>query len=180
MYAEKLQSEEDDRKFLRTNIEQCNYIAALRVESNAKLASYQVPPTPPTSRGDTIRLCLELQGINTELVEMAKQQVQESARFLQLLRRSDLYHKRLISVGVTRDTHQLLYVNNDQLIRAVAKIGCNRAYRVFQRQALYASNPKAEARAFGEAVKTEPKPPAKRASRAKKVPQPVPPPFAVL
>jgi hypothetical protein len=105
-------------------------------------------------------------------VEIGKTQVELSGRYMQCLRASKLIRNRLDTIGVTRDTHGLVFANQDEMIRSVAKMGCNRALRIFGRQTLSTRNKaKAESR-IENVVNSEKK---VRKPRAKKAAQPAAP-----
>jgi hypothetical protein len=155
-YIEVQEQQTRDRTFNQTNLDHAAKLGAMRIESNARLAQYAVPPTPPTSRTDAMKLLEQLQTISTNLVEIGK----------------SLIRNRLDTIGVTRDTHGLVFANQDEMIRSVAKMGCNRALRIFGRQTLSTRNKaKAESR-IENVVNSETK---VRKPRAKKAAQPAAP-----
>jgi hypothetical protein len=171
-YIEVQEQQTRDRTFNQTNLDHAAKLGAMRIESNARLAQYAVPPTPPTSRTDAMKLLEQLQTISTNLVEIGKSQVELSGRYMQCLRASKLIRNRLDTIGVTRDTHGLVFANQDEMIRSVAKMGCNRALRIFGRQTLSTRNKaKAESR-IENVVNSEKK---VRKPRAKKAAQPAAP-----
>ena len=175
-YIEVQEQQTRDRTFNQTNLDHSAKLSAMRIESNARLAQYAVPPTPPTSRADAMKLLEQLQTVSTTLVDIGKTQVELSGRFMQCLRASKLIRNRLDTIGVTRDTHGLVYANQDEMIRSVAKMGCNRALRIFGRQTLSTRN-KAKAETRIEHVVNSEKKPARK-PRAKKAQQPATAPTA--
>jgi hypothetical protein len=158
-----------DRSFNKTNIDHSSALSAMRMESNTRLALFTVPPTPPTSKSEAMKLLEQLQIISTNLVDIGKAQVEISGKYMQCLRASRLLRNKLDTVGVTRDSHGLLYANQDEMIRAVAKMGCNRALRIFERQSVANTNKAKKPLSRVENVlKTHEKP--ARKPRAKKTP----------
>lgn len=139
-YIEVTEQQTRDRAFNKINIDHSAQLSSMRIESNARLAQYAVPPTPPTSRTEAMKLLEQLQTISTNLVEIGKSQIELSGRYMQCLRASKLIRNRLETIGVTRDTHGLVYANQDEMIRSVAKMGCNRALRIYDRQSISTRN----------------------------------------
>ena len=166
-YTELQEHQTRERSFNKLNVEHTSALSAMRIESNARLGKFDVPPTPPTSKSDAMKLLEQLQTVSTNLVEIGKSQVDLSGKYMQCLRAARLIRNKLSSIGITRDTHGLVFGNQDEMIRTVAKMGCNRAYRIFERQSLTDRNkPKAMTR-VERVVKTGEKAP--RKPRAKKV-----------
>jgi hypothetical protein len=170
-YIEVQEQQTRDRAFNKTNLDHSAQLSAMRIESNARLAQYAVPPTPPTSRTEAMKLLEQLQTISTNLVEIGKSQVELSGRYMQCLRASKLIRNRLDTIGVTRDTHGLLYANQDEMVRSVAKMGCNRALRIYERQSISTRNKAKAVSRIENVVNSEKKP---RKPRAKKVTPPAP------
>jgi len=171
-YAEVQEHHLREVNFNKINVQHSSQLSALRIESNATLAQFSVPPTPPTSRTDAARLMEQLQVVTDNLVEIGKSQIPIAARFLEFVRRARLLRARLASIGVGRDTHGLAFVNQDEIIRMVASSGCNRALRIFKRQSLSRAAPKTEAQQ--RAVKAA-APPARKPRAKKVVPTPTKP-----
>lgn len=150
----------------KINTEQAAYLSAFRLESNSRLAQYAVPQTPPTSRTEVAKLLEQMQGVTTNIIDISKSQLDLAARYLKCLRHARLIRNRLLSVGVTGDTHGMCFMTQDQLTNSVAKNGCNRALRIFNRQSLHHSAPKTSPPAR---VITKTAAPTPRKPRAKKV-----------
>lgn len=174
-YAELQEHQQREAIYNKTNLEHSAHLSAIRMESNCRLAQFAVPPTPPTSRSETMKLLEQLQTVSTNIVEIGKAQIDLSSRFLKCLRQARLIRNRLHAVGIGSDTHGLVYANQDQMVRAVARSGCNRALRIFERQSLSRAAPKTEgnARILKAVAPTPRKPRAKKAKVPEAVAAPV-------
>lgn len=171
-FAEVHEHQQREALYNKTNTEHSAHLSAIRMESNCRLAQFGIPPTLPTSRTETMKLLEQLQGVSSNIVEIGKAQVDMAARFLKCLRHARLIRNRLQSIGVGRDTHGLVYTNQDELIRAVTRNGCNRALRIFERQSLHRAAPKTEGNArILKAIAPAPRKP--RAKKAKVEEKPV-------
>lgn len=168
-YEEVQEHQLREAKFNRINTENAAFVRAIRIDSNGRLAQFTVPPTPPTSRADTIKLLEQVQGVTSNLIDIAKKQLDIAADYMRCLRHARLIRNRLLSVGVTSDTHGFCFTTQDQLANSIAKTGCNRALRVFNRQSLHHSAPKMSpsARPVKSAAPLPRKPRSKKAGEAK-------------
>jgi len=167
-YAEVQEQHLRETKFHNTNAEQSALLGAMRIESNATLALYSVPPNLPISRTEATNLLEQLQGITSSIADIGKAQISMAERYMRCLRRASLIRNRLTSIGITRDTHGLAFLNQDKMIRLVARCGCNRALRIFERQSLSRSAPKTDNKRILKAVT----PPARKPRAKKVVPKP--------
>lgn len=166
-YAEAQEQQMRETKFHNTNTEQSALIAAMRIDSNATLSTFTVPPNLPVSRTEAMKLLEQLQGMTANMAELGKAQISLASCFMRCLRTARVIRNRLTSIGVTRDTHGLAFLNQDKMIRHVASCGCNRALRIFERQSLSRSAPKAIQRVLKAAA-----PPARKPRAKKVVPKP--------
>lgn len=171
-YEEVQRHQEREKLFHTTNVNHTAAITAMRMESNTRLAQFTVPPTPPTSPSEVMGLLEQFQQRTTNLVEIGKAQLDLSAKMLYNLRLSKHLRNRLDRAGVTVDTHGLVFSNYEEMVKAVARSGCNRALRIFTRQSMTRNKAKAsnsqpeQAEPATKERKTQPRKP-----RAKKVPE---------
>lgn len=137
------EQQQRDKAFNTLNITHSAAVTSMRMESNTRLAQFTVPPTPPTSRTDAMKLLEQLQAVSTSLIDIGKAEIDLAAKFMYNLRLSRHLRNRLESIGVTSDTHGLVYANQDEMIRAITRVGCNRAHRIFLRQSITRNKAKA-------------------------------------